>query len=73
MASILVTGGSGFLGSHTCLALLERGFNVFVIDSFEYSSSKSLSAVRKYFENKFQESHCKLEIFNGISSRSDKY
>ena len=65
MASILVTGGSGFLGSHTCLALLERGFNVFVIDSFEYSSSKSLSSVRKYFKNKFHRSNCKLEIFKG--------
>ena len=33
MARVLVTGGAGFIGSHTCLLLLERGFDVSVIDS----------------------------------------
>ena len=32
MKSILVTGGAGFIGSHTCLLLLEKGFEVFVSD-----------------------------------------
>ena len=31
MKNILVTGGAGYIGSHTCLNLLERGFNVFII------------------------------------------
>ena len=42
---VLVTGGAGFIGSHTCLALLERGYEVVVIDSFINSDRKSLDRV----------------------------
>ena len=42
MKKILVTGGADFIGSHTCSVLLEKGYKVFVIDSFENSPSKSL-------------------------------
>ena len=59
MKSILVTGGSGFIGSHTCLLLLEKGFEIFVIDSFVNSSPKSIDRLslilkekRKSFERK---------------------
>ena len=45
MKKILVTGGAGFIGSHTCLLLLERGYDVNVIDSFTNSSPKSLEKV----------------------------
>ena len=33
MKTLLVTGGCGFIGSHTCLSLLEKNFDVIVIDS----------------------------------------
>ena len=42
MMKVLVTGGAGFIGSHTCLVLLEKGYKVNVIDSFENSSPKAL-------------------------------
>ena len=45
MNRILVTGGAGFIGSHICLLLLERGFEVVVIDSFVNSSKNSLKRV----------------------------
>ena len=35
---ILVTGGAGFIGSHTCLLLLEKGYELVVVDSFINSS-----------------------------------
>ena len=57
MKNILVTGGAGFIGSHTCLLLMQRGFNIFVIDSFINSSPKSLDKVleiNKLKNNKFQ-------------------
>ena len=31
---ILVTGGAGFIGSHTCLELLRRDYEIFLLDSF---------------------------------------
>jgi len=42
---ILVTGGAGFIGSHTCLVLLEKGYEVIVIDSYVNSYKKSLDRV----------------------------
>ena len=46
MKSILVTGGAGFIGSHTCLLLLEKGFEIFVLDSFINSSPKSIEKLK---------------------------
>ena len=43
---ILVTGGSGYIGSHTCLALLNAGFRCTVVDSLINSSEESIRRVR---------------------------
>ena len=45
--SILVTGGSGFIGSHTCVELLRRGRDVIVVDNYSNSSPAALDSVRK--------------------------
>lgn len=44
---ILVTGGAGYIGSHTCLVLLEAGFEVIVVDNLVNSSSQSLQRVQE--------------------------
>lgn len=44
---ILVTGGAGYIGSHTVLTLLEHDFEVVVLDNFSNSSSASLARVEK--------------------------
>ena len=44
---ILVTGGAGYIGSHTCVELLNEGFEVGVIDNFSNSKSSSLDAIKK--------------------------
>lgn len=45
MSSILVTGGAGYIGSHTTLALLQAGHNVVVLDNLCNSSAESLKRV----------------------------
>lgn len=47
MKNILVTGGAGYIGSHTCLELLEAGFEVTAIDNLCNSSEESLQRVQK--------------------------
>ena len=42
---ILVTGGAGYIGSHTCLELLSVGFEVTVFDNFCNSHPEALSRV----------------------------
>lgn len=44
--SILVTGGAGFIGSHTCVELLARGYDVVAVDNYSNSSRAALTAVR---------------------------
>ena len=65
MSSVLVTGGAGFIGTHTCLALIKKGYHICVVDSFVNSSRKSLESVLKILKNKHVDAHNKLEIFDG--------
>tara|TARA_R110002111_G_scaffold99397_1_gene153774 strand:- start:1266 stop:2288 length:1023 start_codon:yes stop_codon:yes gene_type:complete len=43
--TILVTGGAGYIGSHTCIKLLEAGYAVVVLDNFSNSSPEALRRV----------------------------
>lgn len=47
METILVTGGAGYIGSHTVLELLNAGYNVVVADNLSNSSAESLKRVEK--------------------------
>ena len=44
---ILVTGGAGYIGSHTCIALIEAGYEVVVFDNYCNASSESIKRVEK--------------------------
>ncbi len=45
--TILVTGGAGFIGSHTCVELLDAGYDVAVIDNLVNSRTESLARVER--------------------------
>ncbi|MBO5944477.1 MAG: UDP-glucose 4-epimerase GalE [Clostridia bacterium] len=47
MSKILVTGGAGFIGSHTCVELLNAGYEIVIVDNLYNSSEKSLDRVRE--------------------------
>ena len=47
MENILVTGGSGYIGSHTVVELLNKGYGVVVMDNLSNSSKESLRRVEK--------------------------
>ncbi|GAA5632060.1 UDP-glucose 4-epimerase [Acinetobacter calcoaceticus] len=47
MAKILVTGGAGYIGSHTCLELLDAGHEVIAFDNLSNSSEEALRRVEK--------------------------
>lgn len=45
--SILVTGGAGFIGSHTCVELLNAGYDIVIVDNLYNSNEKSLDRVKE--------------------------
>jgi UDP-glucose 4-epimerase len=45
--TILVTGGAGYIGSHTCLELLNAGYDVVVVDNLDNGSEESLRRVQE--------------------------
>lgn len=47
MKTILVTGGAGYIGSHTCVELLNAGYNVVVVDNLSNSKTESLKRVKR--------------------------
>jgi len=62
---ILVTGGAGYIGSHTCILLIEAGYEVVVFDNFCNASKESIRRVEKIVDQK-------IEVVEGdIRSRDD--
>ena len=47
MAKVLVSGGAGYIGSHTCIELINAGYDVVVVDNLCNSSKESLNRVEK--------------------------
>ncbi len=68
--SILVTGGAGYIGSHTCVEMLNAGYDVVVVDNLLNSSKKSLERVEKitgktvkFYQNDVRDEKALKKIF----------
>ena len=69
MANLLITGGAGFIGSHTALVLLEAGHQLVVLDSYANSSPEAL---RRVAELAGPEAATRLQVIEGdIRSEHD--
>jgi UDP-glucose 4-epimerase len=67
--NIMLTGGAGYIGSHTCVMLLEHGYDVIVVDNLCNSKLESLRRVEKITGKKirfYQEDLCNLPKVEGI-------
>jgi UDP-glucose 4-epimerase len=51
---ILVTGGAGYIGSHTCVELLDNGYEVVIVDNLYNSKEKVISDIEKITEKKIK-------------------
>lgn len=52
--AILVTGGAGYIGSHTCVELLKSGYEIIVLDNFSNSKPESLKRVSNITSKSFK-------------------
>ncbi|WP_430786432.1 UDP-glucose 4-epimerase GalE [Virgibacillus flavescens] len=58
--TILVTGGAGYIGSHTCVVLLNAGYEIVVLDNFSNSKTESLRRVTEITGKTFTIFHADL-------------
>ena len=65
MSTILITGGAGFIGSHTCSVLIEAGHNLIIFDSFINSSSLALQRVKEISGLNHTKDGSRLKLFEG--------
>lgn len=66
MNKILVTGGCGYIGSHTIVDLLENGFDVISIDDFSRSTDIALSGIEKITGKKIKNYSVDLKDFDKV-------
>ena len=76
MKNILVTGGAGYIGSHTCVELLNAGYGVITIDNYSNSVSESINRVKKITGKEINSFDCDIrdkDKLRDIFSKHDIY
>jgi UDP-glucose 4-epimerase len=73
MKNILVTGGAGYIGSHTVIDLIKHGFKAIVVDDYSNSSPKCIDQVRKICDTDIplynfdlRDANCLDELFKSV-------
>ena len=65
--SILITGGCGYIGSHTCIELLTRGYDIVVLDNLYNANPEALRRVREITGRDFPFYECDIRDAEGLS------
>lgn len=74
MKNVLVTGGAGYIGSHTVVSLVEAGYNPIIVDNFSNSSPKVISRLETITNKSikfYQVDCCDKEALDKVFSEND--
>ncbi len=64
--AILITGGCGYIGSHTCIEMLNAGYDIVVIDNFYNSKTEALNRVKELAGKDFPFYECDIRDEEGL-------
>ena len=70
---VLVTGGAGYIGSHTCLELLRAGHEVFVVDSLYNGNVEALERIKRLANRMLQFSECDVRDSLALGEAFDQF
>lgn len=73
MKTILVTGGTGYIGSHTVIELIESGYDVVIADNLSNSKKSVIDRLKKITGKSIPFEHVDFCDYNAVSSLFDKY
>ncbi len=71
--AILITGGCGYIGSHTCVELLTRNYDIVVLDNYDNSNPEALSRVRELTGKTFPFYECDIRDRAGLAAIFEKH
>ena len=69
--SILVTGGAGYIGSHTCIELIKAGYDIVVVDNFYNSKPEALKRIAELSGKQFTFYECDIRDEQGMNKVFD--
>ncbi len=64
--AILVTGGAGYIGSHTCVEILDAGYDIVIVDNFYNSCPESLNRIKELTGKDFKFYECDIRDRAGL-------
>ncbi|HEX3017271.1 MAG TPA: UDP-glucose 4-epimerase GalE [Caproicibacter sp.] len=64
--NVLITGGAGYIGSHTCIELLNSGYGIVVMDNYSNSSPDVIGKIEAISGKKFPVYECDMLDYNGF-------
>ena len=74
MSKILVTGGTGFIGSHTCVELLSNGYEIVIVDNLSNSKEAAVDRIEKITGKKvtfYNVDICDYDALSGVFREND--